>query len=36
MINLLPINKRVRETLVRRENAVSRVDSRGQMYLDPV
>ena len=36
MINLLPINKKVRETLVRRENAVSRVDSRGASVLDPV
>ena len=35
MINLGPIAKKVRETLVRREMAVSRLTSNGQKILDP-
>ncbi len=35
MINLLPINKKIRETLVKREKAVSRLNSQGTEILDP-
>ena len=35
MINLLPINKKVRETLVKREMAVSRLSSNGRDILEP-
>lgn len=35
MINLLPINKKVRDTLVKREMAVSRLSSNGRDILEP-
>ena len=35
MINLLPINKKVRKTLVKREMAVSRLSSNGRDILEP-